>query len=208
RLVLQYSFSREPVSLLIMFYVVRNGVPVHGTGHELCQALISADEIVRRGDATRYKLVLSAFLLEFSHKAIALDCVTGEPLATIKGFQSTAVSGRDEAFHDPNQRQMCFNIDWKPDLSLLIQEQAIAVPIAPDNTPAAARSLESMSSNKLAFSSLAISLIYCLTRKYASMHRTIKSTWIMRSMSCNETKTESSHTDVRSGRSSQKTKTM
>ncbi|KAI4248190.1 MAG: hypothetical protein LQ352_005995, partial [Teloschistes flavicans] len=74
--------------------------------------------------------------------AIALDCVTGEPLATIEGFQSTAVSGRDEAFRDTNQRQMCFNIDWKPDMSLLSQDEASAVLIAPENTPAVVPSLE------------------------------------------------------------------
>ena len=74
--------------------------------------------------------------------AIALNCVTGEPLAIIEGFQSTAVSGRDDAFSDTNPRQMCFNIDWKPDMSLLTQDQANAVLVAPKNTPAEVPSLE------------------------------------------------------------------
>lgn len=73
--------------------------------------------------------------------AIALDCATGKPLAIIEGFQSTAVSGRDEAFSDTNPRQMCFNIDWKPDTRLLTQEQASAVLVAPKNTPAEVPSL-------------------------------------------------------------------
>ncbi|KAL8704317.1 MAG: hypothetical protein Q9201_002503 [Fulgogasparrea decipioides] len=74
--------------------------------------------------------------------AIALNCITGEPLATIEGFQSTAVSSRDEAFTNTNPRQMCFNIDWKPDVSLLTQDQASAVFVAPKNTPAEVPSLE------------------------------------------------------------------
>ena len=41
---------------------------------------------------------------------IASNFDTGAPLAIIKGFQSTAVSGKNGS-NEPTRRQPCFNID-------------------------------------------------------------------------------------------------
>ena len=69
-------------------------------------------------------------------RVLALDKDSKEPWAIIEDFQATAVSGRNSTADDRNVRRLCFNIDWKPDPSLLDQTQANMVIKAPLFTPA------------------------------------------------------------------------
>ena len=51
---------------------------------------------------------------------VALDAITSEPRIVVTGFDSTAVASLSaSAPNEAIQRGFCFNIDWKPDISLL-----------------------------------------------------------------------------------------
>lgn len=73
-------------------------------------------------------------------RVMALEKDSKEPWAIVEDFQATAVSGRNSTADDRNVRRLCFNIDWKPDPSLLDQTQATKVIKAPLHTPAEAPS--------------------------------------------------------------------
>ena len=73
-------------------------------------------------------------------RVMALEKDSKEPWAIVDDFQATAVSGRNSTAEGRNVRRLCFNIDWKPDPSLLDQTQANKVIKAPLHTPADAPS--------------------------------------------------------------------
>lgn len=69
-------------------------------------------------------------------RIMALEKDKKEPWAIVEDFQATAVSERNSTADDRNVRRLCFNIDWKPDPSLLDQTLAERVIQAPLHTPA------------------------------------------------------------------------
>ncbi len=73
-------------------------------------------------------------------RMMALERDSKEPWAVVEDFQATAVSGRNSSADERNVRHLCFNVDWKPDPSLLDQTLANKVIKAPLHTPAEAPS--------------------------------------------------------------------
>lgn len=61
---------------------------------------------------------------EVESSVVALDKIDGEIRASIEGFECTVVSRQGESpLPETNQRQLCYRIDWKPDLDLLHRDQ-------------------------------------------------------------------------------------
>ncbi|KAE9567271.1 Highly reducing polyketide synthase alt5 [Colletotrichum fructicola] len=54
----------------------------------------------------------------------SIDAATGEPLVVAEGFVSTAIAQNSSNNGSDSGRHLCFNIDWKPDVSFVNQEIA------------------------------------------------------------------------------------
>ena len=69
-------------------------------------------------------------------RLVALKENSKEPRAVVKSFHATAVSGRNSTGDTRTARRLCFNVDRKPDPSLLNQVRADKVIKAPLHNPA------------------------------------------------------------------------
>ncbi|KAJ5595529.1 uncharacterized protein N7459_001737 [Penicillium hispanicum] len=65
-------------------------------------------------------------LRQATASATAVDPATRKPIVTIDGFVSTTISGNNgqQATGESAHHHLCFNLDWKPDITMLDQENA------------------------------------------------------------------------------------
>ena len=55
---------------------------------------------------------------------VAMDCQEEKPRIVVNGFQATALANLNSvSTSNPELRRLCFNIDWKPDLDLMDNDQ-------------------------------------------------------------------------------------